>query len=820
MKLWKHLTKIGSLSDHLFFKLSTKILSMIRFIILTISALATYACSFNTNRDFINFKDHTTFFEVEASDGKYIFQYYNPEIVEVHFIPNGEELIDSSYAVVMEISDHQIAQSHESWNKITIDSKGIDIKIKKYPFSIEFFNDGKPVIKEKAGYAIDSLETLEFKITHDEALYGAGSRALGMNRRGHRLPLYNKAQYGYSTYSKQLNYSLPIIISSNKYLLHFDNAPIGFLDLDSQGNNTVKYETISGRKTYQLVVGDNWYDVVDNYTQLTGRHAMLPRWALGNYSSRFGYHSQDEVLETIQKFKEHEIPVDAVIIDLYWFGKDIKHTLGNLAFYEDSFPNPDKMIRELRDKNIETILITEPFVMKTSNRWEEALEQEILAVDSTGEVATFNFYFGDGAIIDVYSSKGYRWFSDINKGLIEQGITGIWGDLGEPEAHPSYVIHASGTADEVHNTYGHDWARLVYNSFLEYNPNTRPFILMRAGAAGSQRYGLIPWSGDVSRSWDGLSRQVEIALQMGMQGLAYMHSDLGGFLPAEPDGELYARWMQYGVFQPIYRPHADEALPSEPVFWDDTTKALAKKAIELRYKMLPYNYNLAWQNTQSGEPLMRPLFFEEPENTALFDYDTAYLWGNDFLVAPIMKPGVTTKEVYLPKTSDWFDFYTRERYKGGQTISVKVNMKSIPTFVRAGSIIPMAKSLQTTKEYDGNSLEIHYYYDDKNDDKEFILYNDDGLTQDAFLKQKFELLKFKIENDESTISILFSADTGTNFKANEKNIELVIHNLKETLSQVRVSGSESSMIVDSVENRITIPFIWNTDTPEKVTLKF
>ena len=707
-------------------------------VLLCVLALISHACFFNTHRDFVSFTDHTTYFELESSDGTYIFQYYNPEIVEVNFIPNGEKWNDSSYAVMMEIPDQYIGTSHESWNKITIDSESIDIEIKKFPFHVEFTKDGKHIINEKKGYAIDSLETLEFEINENEVLYGAGARALGMNRRGHRLPLYNKAQYGYSTYSKQLNYSLPIVLSSNQYMLHFDNAPIGYLDLDSKGNNTIKYETISGRKTYQLIVGDNWLNIMDNYTQLTGRQDMLPRWALGNYSSRFGYHSQNEVMKTIQKFKEDEIPVDAVIIDLYWFGKEIQHTLGNLSFYQDSFPDPDKMIRELREQDIETILITEPFIMKTSNRWEEALEEEILAVDSTGEAATFEFYFGNGGIIDVYDEKGYKWLSNINRELMELGVTGIWGDLGEPEAHPSYVIHATGTADEVHNTYGHDWARLVYNTFLEYNSEMRPFVLMRAGAAGSQRYGLIPWSGDVSRSWDGLSRQVEIALQMGMQGLAYMHSDLGGFSPAEADGELYVRWMQYGVFQPIYRPHADEALPSEPVFWDSETKHLAKKAIELRYKMLPYNYNLVWKNAQTGEPLMRPLFFEEPDNVDLFDYDIAYLWGNDFLIAPIMKPGVISKDIYLPKTSDWIDFYTSKKYKGGQTISVEVNKESIPTFVRSGSIIPMTKSLQHTKEYDGNTLEIHYYYDAESDNAELILYNDDGLTQDAFQKKNLK----------------------------------------------------------------------------------
>lgn len=793
---------------------------MHRFLLTLITVFSFYSCANYADRDFIDFTENGTSFEVEATDGKYVFQYYNPEILEVHFVPEGEELIDSSYAVVLDVSEEQIATVSESFRQITIDTEGIDITIKKWPFKVEYSKDGEPIIAERAGYAVDSLETIEFQITEEEALYGAGSRALGMDRRGHRLPLYNKAQYGYSTYSEQLNYSIPIVMSSNQYLLHFDNAPIGFLDLDSQQNNTLKYETISGRKTYQLVVGDDWLDIMDNYTELTGRHAMLPRWALGNFSSRFGYRTQDEVVETIEKFKEDEIPVDAIIIDLFWFGKEIQYTLGNFEFYADSFPNPNRMIRELREMDVETILITEPFVLKTSKRWEEALEKEVLAVDSTGDAATFEFYFGDGGIIDVYDEKGYNWFADINRGLMERGVTGIWGDLGEPEAHPSYVIHATGTADEVHNTYGHDWARLVYNTFREFDPEIRPFVLMRAGAAGSQRYGLIPWSGDVSRSWDGFSRQVEIAIQMGMQGLAYMHSDLGGFTPGDRDPELYTRWMQYGVFQPIYRPHAEESIPSEPVFWDDETKALAKAAIELRYRMLPYNYNLAMRNHQTGAPLMRPLFFEEPDNPALYDYDEAYMWGNSFLVAPIMNPGVISKEVYLPNTSDWFDFNTGERYEGGQTIQVDVNMESIPTFVRAGALIPMAKLMQSTKDYDGNTLEIHYFYDSPEDVGVLSVYNDDGLTYNAFEKEEHELMVFNIANTETEIGIVLSNFVFPNFEHTEKNIELIIHNLEGSTFQVEAPGEEISVTVDSQNRIITIPFIWDTRETETVKVSF
>ncbi len=792
---------------------------MKRLLTLVFSIAVLLSCTTYSNRDFIDFEHSGNQYSLTVDDGKYIFQFYSPEILEVHFIPTGETMEDSSHAVVMELPRQAIAQVNEQRNSITLESEALSVRIRNDPFQISYFHDDEQVIAERAGFERDTLETIEFSITESEALYGTGSRALGMDRRGHRLPLYNKAQYGYSNYSEQLNYTLPVVLSSKQYLLHFDNAPIGFIDLDSQGNNTLTYETISGRKTYQLVVGDTWLDIMDNYTKLTGKQPMLPQWALGNFASRFGYHTQNEVLETVSLFKEDEIPVDAVIIDLFWFGKTIQYTLGNLEFYADSFPDPDRMICELREQDVETILITEPFILKTSNRWEEALEEEILAVDSTGEAAEFEFYFGEGGIIDIYSEKGYTWFADINKALFERGVTGMWGDLGEPEAHPSYVIHETGTADEVHNIYGHDWARLVFNSFLEVDGNMRPFVLMRAGYSGSQRYGLVPWSGDVSRSWDGLSSQVEIALQMGMQGLAYMHSDLGGFTPAEADGELYVRWMQYGTFQPIYRPHADKALPSEPVFWDDTTKALAKQAIELRYQLLPYNYTLSWENTMTGAPLMRPLFFEEPENEQLFDYDTSYLWGKDLLIAPIMNAGQETIELYAPAGSSWFDFYTDESLDGGQYHTVATHMEYIPTYVRSGAIIPMAQPMQSTKEYDGNTLDIHYFYHADAGSTTATVYNDDGLTFKAYEKGEYELLQFKAVADEESIALTLSAEIGANYVAQDKSLYLVIRSIDRDPAQVTVNGETVISTWNWDEQRLSFAIDWNTAEDAEIIIE-
>lgn len=787
----------------------------------------------NPNREYKSHNEENGIFTVVTNDGKYVFEFYSTEILQTSFIPNGENYIDTSHAVLMPAEPIETTYNYVG-NNITYGSKGLSVTITTEPFQVIYKYKGESIISEKRGYykskhqpmdmvngniIADSTEKIEFNLTKDEVLYGGGARALGMNRRGNRLPLFNRAHYGYETESKLMNYTMPIVLSSNKYMIHFDNAPIGYLDLDSKKDNTLTYETISGRKTYQVIAGDSWYDIMDSYTELTGKQPMLPRWALGNFSSRFGYHSQKETIATIDKFKEDEIPVDAIILDLYWFGKDMLGTMGNLEFLKDSFPNPKKMVKDLRANNVETILITEPFILTNLKRWNEAVEKDILAKDSIGNPAKYDFYFGNTGIIDVYNEKGNAWFKNIYKDLSQLGVTGFWGDLGEPEVHPHWVQHATGSSQEVHNTYGHDWAKLVYEASLEANPELRPFILMRAGYSGSQRYGLIPWSGDVSRSWGGLQSQPEIALQMSIQGLAYMHSDLGGFAGANLDDELYARWLQYGVFQPIYRPHAQEDVPSEPIFRSEKAKKLASFAIEMRYRMLPYNYHLMAENHIEGKPLMRPLFFEEPNNPELFDYSETYLWGNDILVAPVLEAGKDVQNVYFPKTSYWFNIENDDIIEGGQTKGIQTHPAYIPTYVRAGAFIPLAKSMQSTKEYDANFIQLQYYHHESVEESEREFYFDDGKTVNAIEKEQFQILEFEAEKERRWLEIEFEADNGKNYKPGTKTIELVIHNIDKRPKRIKVNKDKVNGTYNEDYKTLTLTVTWNTKEEKEVRIK-
>jgi alpha-glucosidase/oligosaccharide 4-alpha-D-glucosyltransferase len=771
------------------------------------------------DRTVTGYQDFGTYLEVYASDGHFRIQFITSSIVETSFIPEGESYIPESHAVILKPVSVFTTLTDQG-SSLLYGSPGLDVVIEFAPLKIKYSYKNRFLIEENPGYVkTDSSERIGFRLDNTEALYGGGARALGMNRRGNLLQLYNKAHYGYEYTSELMNYTMPLVLSSKKYMLHFDNAPIGYLDLDSKGNNTLIYETISGRKTYQVIAGDDWPALMNQYTLLTGRQPMPPRWTFGNFSSRFGYHSEGETRATVNRFLQDSIPLDVVVIDIYWFGADIKGHMGNLEFLTDSFPTPVQMMADFEALGVQTVLVTEPFILTTSKRWEEAVEHGILALDSTGAPHTYDFYFGNTGIIDLYKPEARDWFWNIYKDLTYMGVDGWWGDLGEPEVHPPTVLHHKGSADEVHNIYGHDWAGLIYEGYQKDFPDRRPFILMRAGYSGSQRYGMIPWSGDVLRSWGGLAPQPEIALQMGMQGLAYMHSDLGGFGEGEVfDPELYVRWLQYGVFQPVFRPHAQEHIPAEPVFHDPETKALAKKAIELRYRLLPYNYTLAFENSRTGMPLMRPLLFEEPDNVRMFGYEDAYLWGDHFLVVPITEPGLEKTEVYLPDGSQWYDFYTNEVFEGGQTLSVLLSPDKIPVFVRAGAFIPMVKPVASTQFYSLDEMEVHCYPDPSKHSSSYSLYHDDGKTPEAFAKGQFEMIKFTGQYAGADQKIAVASKPGDNYQQFSRKIRLIVHNQDKKPEKVSLDQQEIPFEWDENSNQLIVPLELNTGSELNVII--
>lgn len=684
-------------------------------------------------------------------------------------------------------------------NTITLTYDNASASIDKQSHAISYSLNGEVVTKERDGLSINSHGvSLSFALSDDEKLYGGGQRVLGMDRRGNAMPLYNKAHYGYTTSSNQMYFGLSAVMSSKHYSVLFDNTASGELDMGSSTPDELLFSAKGGRASYIMVLGESLSDTVKSTVAITGKQPLPPRWLLGNFASRFGYKSQDEVMNVVDAFNKQDIPVDAVVLDLYWFGKDIKGHMGNLSWDTATFPEPEKMISELREQDVKTVLITEPFILTTSKQWDSAVENNALAQNDQGTPYTFDFYFGNTGLVDVFSEAGQDWFWQYYEKLAAQGVAGWWGDLGEPEVHPDDIQHAwseaglgnqtvSGT--EVHNGYGHQWAKTVYNNLTELQSDTRPFVLMRSGFLGSQRYGMVPWTGDVSRSWGGLKPQVELALQMSVFGLAYTHSDLGGFAGGDTfDAELYTRWLQFGTFSPVFRPHAQDNIAPEPVFHDDPVKSIAREFIQLRYDMLPYNYSLAFENALFGTPLMRPLAMVFNENK-WFESAKSYMWGDALLVSPVTQPNQQTWAVELPP-GIWFDFFSSAKYQGGKTVDYPLTQDNFPVWVKAGSFMPMSEGLSRTEHFDARELEMHYWHDHSVTSSSYTYYEDDGKSPNSVEKGLYTTLQLNASVDESADLTLTLDSQGSYIgMPQQRNITYVVHGLTERPQKVLVDGA-------------------------------
>ena len=649
--------------------------------------------------------------------------------------------------------------------------------------------------------------TLDLKAS--EAMYGTGSRALPLNRRGYRLQNYNKAHYAYAMGSELLNYSIPHVMSSEDYMVLFDNPARSFLDIGKSHPNELTFSSLGGNMSYYLINGSTPKELISTYCQLTGTQPLPPIWTFGNLQSRFGYRNQAQAEKLLDQSLKAGYPVDAMVLDIYWFGPELQDgQMGKLDWDTEQWPQPTEMISNFKQKEVNTILVTEPFFTLKSGRFEYLEQQGFLAKDPSGKAMQIPyFYFGNTGLLDIFNPKAKDWVWGEYKRLKDYGVNGWWVDLGEPEVHPDSIIHINGMGQEVHGAYGHEWAKMLTEGFERDFPNERLFHMGRAGFAGSQRYNLIPWSGDVSRTWSGLKAQLPIMLSMGVSGLAYMHSDAGGFSNvATSNPELYTRWLQYAVFTPVFRPHADEVVAPEPVTWPKEVQEKVMPAIRLRYEMLPYNYTLAWKNSITGLPLAGPMFVEYAEipDTLM----TQYMWGDDLLVSPVLKAGITSKEVYLP-AGKWYEWGTNTAERGERWLPVEVKKNSIPVFVKEGSIIPLAPGLSSTSHYSDNEIELHYYPSAESSVSQ--QYFDDGKTRNAYEKGAFRLVEIVAQPAAEKLAFQFNEKGNGYETTQEEHVRrLIIHSDRQP-TQVLLNNESVQFEIKEGQVSVNVPFTGNFD---------
>jgi len=797
----------------------------ILFLLFSVSLSQTFAQPFKTdqkaNRKLISIELNGNGWKAVTDNGSIFITPYTETIWEVRYSPDGSGVSDSSNAVVMKPLNVAKKTSSIAGAQL-LESGGMNVFVHNNPFYLAFIYKGDTLLRESTGFNVDKNESsVSFKISPNEAIYGTGERALAMNRRGYQLPLYNRPSYGYQMGTASLNYSIPMVLSSKKYAVLWDNPQKGFVDIGKTQADVLEWNAIGGTARYFVIAAGDYPGLMKSYTDLTGRQPLLPRWALGNLQSRMAYRNQQETDSIVSLMQKHDFPIDAIILDFYWFGDSIKGHLGTLDWHKNAWPHPQEMIAKFRRQGIKTILITEPYVIDTVKTYADADSKKIFVTDSLGNTYVDKyFYFGHGSLIDIFKPEAREWFWKKYQKQINIGVAAWWGDLGEPESHPSDIFHVNGKADAVHNIYGHNWDKMLSDKYAENYPHTRLFHLQRSGFAGSQRFSAFPWTGDVSRSWGGLQAQLPLLLTMGMNGLGYIHSDAGGFAMGEKDDELYTRWLQFATFTPILRPHGS-GIPSEPVFFSLETQRIVRNSMKLRYAMLPYNYTLAWQNSENGAPLMRPLFYYFPDDSIAGSVENEYFWGDNILVAPVIEKGLKVQKIYLP-SGQWYDFNSGKRYSGNQWINYSLTMEYIPFFVKAGSFIPMTTPLKTTDNYTSDEFIVRYYPEGRS---QFIQYEDDGWDKLAMKEGNYELISYN-GNQTKGHTVINLSKKGS-WKGMPKirrmtfevwNNDLpkkVLINGKEILKSK--SGKNNKSYYQMEDNRLRIHFVWD-GKPQKVEI--
>jgi oligosaccharide 4-alpha-D-glucosyltransferase len=757
----------------------------------------------------------------QTAAGKWSFQLYGSNIIKTTFHPEGytnnEQL---SNAVIKRPSYTNKITLKEDKQTIEFENAG-RILLKDNRYVYELLGAQKNITAEY--YSVDGFKGFRFQLDKDEQIFGAGERALPMNRRGYGFNLSNTPSYGYGEGEHNLNFSVPFFISSKGYGIFFDNVSNGYLDIGKKNGDIVEAGFSSGELTYYIINGSNTAEILKNYTELVGRQPLPARWVFGNLMSRFGYRSEEQLMDTVAKMKEDNFPMDAVILDLFWFGDSIKNTMGNLDWVNNkNWPDPERMIRNLKDQGIKTILITEPYLVMGSKYFTESKPYHTVDAANDPYILT-NFYFGFGGLLDLFRKDACDWFWKSYTKQIVKGVAGWWGDLGEPETHPADMYHNLEdlgikrlvSSGEVHNTYGHHWNKMLFEKYKQEYASERLFNLNRSGFAGSQRYSIFPWSGDVGRSWSGFRAQLPVMLGMSISGIPYIHSDAGGFAMGHKDPELYTRWLQFAAFTPVFRPHGSaleeldshqENIESEPVYYPDPYKSIVRKYIQLRYQLLPYNYTLGYQQTKEGSPLTRPMFYNDNSDANLFEADDQYMWGESILVAPVLQKGAMERRVYLPK-GYWYKYFSHAKIKGGQWINDLVDINNMPLYVKAGSFIPSRAGMINTEAYRPDSLLVTYY--PSSEDSQYTMYDDDGKTNLSWEKSKYELLHFKASVADKKYTMNISSNGGSfDNKPSTRNITLNIPALTRKPASVSLNGVPIA-VEESAINDVKPAVSWN-----------
>jgi alpha-glucosidase len=719
--------------------------------------------------------------EVTAAATKVRITALSANVVRLRYGPRGQFPEDQSFAVLSHaFGDPPKVDVKDSEDAVVMSTSGLQVRITKSPFGVAFADaDGNAISEDRPGYPV-SFNGTAFKVWKsmpvDEHYFGLGDKTGPLDHRNLAFTMWNTDMFGWQESTDPLYKDIPFFLGvrhGKAYGIFLDNTYRSSFDFGKEFRDAYSFGADGGELNYYFFYGPDPKRVVSDFTALTGRTPLPPLFSLGYQQCRYSYYPEARVREVAGEFRRRKIPADVIYLDIDYQEKNRPFTIDR-----ERFPHFEQIIKDLRQEGFKTITITDLHIAKVPGYkpYDDGMAKDMFVKNPDGSVYVGPVWPGDSVFPDFTRSAVRAWWGALYTEFVKDGVRGFWNDMNEPalfvyptKTMPLDTVHYVETRKtdhrEIHNVVGMENVHGTYEGLLKLQPDQRPFVLTRAAYAGTQRYAAT-WSGDNTASWNHMRLSLPQLTNLGLSGFAFVGDDIGGF-NGSPTAELLTRWMELGVFNPIYRNHAAKGTRDrEPWVDGPEHEAIRKRYIETRYRLLPYIYTGMEEASRTGVPLMRPMFMEFPGEAILETNGEEYMFGRGLLVAPKTWPFVGNYDVTLP-LGEWFNYWTGERIAqappatqdgvtGGQKLQVQDKLDTLPVYVRAGTILPQQPVVQNVDETPKGPLELRVFPGPNCGGE---LYMDDGNTF-AYQKGEFLRVHFACEAASNGVKVHTSAADG------------------------------------------------------------
>ncbi|OXG02847.1 glycoside hydrolase family 31 protein [Flavobacterium araucananum] len=725
-------------------------------------------------------------------------------LIRFRFTTKGYFSNDFSYAIdKTQLHGYNVLELTEEETYFQIKTSKVKCKIQKSDLRLSIYDlNDLLILEDELGFHWE--ESYEYggnivkmsKSSKDgECFYGLGDKATQMNLKGKRLENFATDQYAYQKEQDPLYKVVPFYIglqNKHSYGIFFDNTFRTFFDFCQERRNVTSFWAEGGEMNYYFIYGPQMQDVVTTYTDLTGKPELPPLWVLGYHQCKWSYYPESKVKEITSKFRELKIPCDAIYLDI-----DYMEGFRCFTWNKNYFPDPKRMVAELAEDGFKTVVIIDPGIKIDKDYWvyKEALEKDYFCKRADGPYMKGKVWPGECNFPDYTNPVVREWWAGLFKELISDiGVKGVWNDMNEPavmevpnKTFPMDVRHFYDgnpcSHRKAHNIYGTQMARATYHGVKRFTYPKRPFVITRSAYSGAQRY-TSSWTGDNVATWEHLWIANIQVQRMSISGMGFTGSDIGGFAE-QPTGELYARWIQLGVFHPFCRTHSSgDHGNQEPWAFDEEVINITRKFVSLRYQLLPYLYTMFWQYIEEGIPMLKPLVYYDQEDTQTHYRNDEFIFGNQILVCPILEPNAVGRRMYIPR-GQWYNYWTNELAIGGREVWVDTKFDEIPLFIKAGAIIPKYPVQQYVGELEFDELTLDLYY--KNGKEKSVVYED---AQDGYdyKKGRYSFLSFKTIGKEKELIIQLHKDGKYDTPYTKYKINLI--GLPFTVTEIEIDNEK------------------------------